>query len=69
MPLGLKPRGLIWQVDGRTVALTNKSPYRIILSRERFTTGKHTARVVVMTEDGNQEVSPEISFSFAPDTP
>ena len=66
MPLDLQPRGLIWQIDGRTVALTNKSPYRVTLARDRFTNGKHRARLLVLTEDGGQKMSPEIEFSFAP---
>jgi len=66
LPLGLKARGLIWQVDGRTVALTNKSPYRIFLEHDRFAPGKHTARVIVWTEDGQQQMSPEINFVFGP---
>ncbi|HEX8551909.1 MAG TPA: glycosyl hydrolase [Abditibacteriaceae bacterium] len=66
LPLNMKPRGLIWQIDGRTVALTNKSPYRITVARDRFTSGKHRARLVVLTPNGGQETSPEIEFSFAP---
>jgi hypothetical protein len=66
LPLGFKPRGLIWQVDGRSVALTNKAPFRITLERDRFVPGKHRARVLVLTEDGRQESSPEIEFTFAP---
>lgn len=65
LPIGLKPRGLIWQVDGRTVALTNKSPYRINLEHDRFAPGKHVARVIVWTDDGAQLTSPEIGFVFA----
>lgn len=64
LPVGMEPRGLLWQVDGRTVALTNTLPYRVSIPRERFGAGPHTARVVVLpkTDTTLQLASPEISF-------
>lgn len=66
LPLGMQIRGLIWQIDGRTVALTNTAPFRITLSRDRFPDGRHTARVLVMDTEGVQHTSGEVFFEFAP---
>lgn len=65
MPLKLQPRGIIWQIDGRAVALTNTVPYRVSISRERFLPGEHTARVVVLDQQGKEHYSPEVRFSIA----
>lgn len=64
LPVGMEPRGLLWQVDGRTVALTNTLPYRVSIPRERFGVGPHTVRVVVLpkTDTTLQLASPEIKF-------
>jgi len=64
LPVGMEPRGLLWQVDGRTVALTNTLPYRVSIPRERFGAGPHTVRVVVLpkTDTTLQLASPEIKF-------
>jgi Glycosyl hydrolase family 26 len=64
LPLDLQPRGLIWQVDGRTVALTNTAPYRISVPQERLASGHHTARVLVLAKDeaDTQYASPEVEF-------
>jgi hypothetical protein len=64
LPLDLQPRGLIWQVDGRTVALTNTAPYRVIVAKERLAPGPHTARVLVIAKDeaGTQYASPAVEF-------
>ncbi|HEX8835009.1 MAG TPA: glycosyl hydrolase [Abditibacteriaceae bacterium] len=68
LPQGMEPRGLIWQIDGRTIALTNKSPYRVTVQRDRFAPGKHRAKVIVMQKNGlmAQQASPEVEFEFAP---
>jgi hypothetical protein len=64
IPIGLEPRGLLWQVDGRTIAITNTSPYRTVIKRERMSPGRHTARVVILLRgDSTQQMtSPEIPF-------
>ena len=67
LPLDMKVRGMIWQIDGRTVALTNTAPFRVTIERDRFPEGAHTARVIVLQPDGTQRTSSEINFSFAPD--
>ena len=68
LPLGLVPRGLLWQIDGQTIAITNTSPYRVSISRERFGPGTHLARVIVIekNESGTQHSSPPVEFQFAP---
>ena len=69
LPLGMNTKvlGLIWQIDGKTVFLTNTAPFRVTIERERFPEGKHTARVIVLQKDGTQRTSGEVNFSFAPD--
>jgi hypothetical protein len=68
LPVGLTPRGLLWQVNGRTIAITNSSPYRFSISRERFGPGTHVVRVIVIekNEVGTQHTSPPVEFQFAP---
>jgi hypothetical protein len=68
LPIGMRPKGLIWQIDGKAVALTNKSPYRATVYRDRIGPGKHRARLIVLTDDPQapQQESPEIEFEFAP---
>ncbi len=68
LPLDMKARGLYWQIDGQTIAITNTNPYRITVSRDRFASGRHRARVVVLLNDnlGTQRPSPDVEFEFAP---
>lgn len=68
MPLGLEPRGVIWQVDGRAVALTNTIPYRVSIPKARFLLGDHTARIVVLDKQGKEYKSPEVQFTLADET-
>ncbi len=63
MPLNLQPQGIIWQVDGRAVALTNTVPYRVTIPRDRFLPGDHTARVLVVDQAGKEHLSPSIAFT------
>jgi hypothetical protein len=62
MPVGIEPVGLLWQVNGRTLAMTNTAPYRVSIPRERLRLGTYTARVVIMTKGGGQLASPEVPF-------
>jgi hypothetical protein len=64
LPLGMQARGIIWQVDGRTLALTNTQPFRVSVPRERLIEGDHTARVIVMLRDGREMPSTEVSFTL-----
>jgi hypothetical protein len=66
LPMNLTPRGLLWQIDGRTIALTNVAPYRITVSKDRYGPGPHTARVIVLAHDGVQHSSPAVEFEFSP---
>ena len=68
LPVGLEARGLIWIVDGRTVALTNTAPYRVSVPFDRLGAGKHTAQVQVMAKDdyGTIHSSPEVHFTLEP---
>ena len=68
LPTDMKPVGLIWQVDGRTMAITNSMPYRVTVPRERLGVGRHTARVLVIAKGAGaaQQVSPDINFEIAP---
>jgi hypothetical protein len=63
LPLDMEAKGLIWQVDGRTVALTNTKPYRVYIPFEKIGPGKHTARVIALdAKTFKQSASPEVSF-------
>jgi hypothetical protein len=64
LPLGYQVRGIIWQVDGRTLALTNRAPFRVSVPRERLIEGEHTAQVIVLTKDGKEVRSPQITFTL-----
>ncbi|PQV63890.1 Glycosyl hydrolase family 26 [Abditibacterium utsteinense] len=64
LPIGQKARGIIWQVDGKTIALTNREPFRVSVPRERLIEGEHTAKIIVLTRDGRQSESSEVRFSL-----
>lgn len=68
LPLDLIPEGLMWQLDGHTVALTNTPPYRVAIDRARIAPGHHTARLLVIARDADhtEHLSPEVSFEMAP---
>ncbi len=67
LPLGMNApgqlRGIIWQVDGNTLALTN-SKLRVSVPRERLIEGEHVAKIIVMTRDGRQTESASIRFTL-----
>ena len=64
IPLGLKPMGVIWKIDNRTVAISNTTPFKIAVERERFGVGMHTARVQVLDERGATYDSPPVEFEW-----
>jgi len=67
MPLGLEAAAIFWRVDGRTVALTNTTPYRVTVPRARFLPGDHTAGIVVLDRNGLEHPSPDVTFTILPD--
>jgi hypothetical protein len=63
LPLDLQVQGILWQVDGQTVALTNAAPFRVSIPRARFGPGKHSVRLVVIERrTGQQHASQEVEF-------
>ena len=64
LPLAMNAKGMMWQIDGRTVAITNTKPYRIHVSAEKIGPGKHTARVIAFDEKFQQTPSPEVTFEM-----
>lgn len=64
LPNHLDARGIIWQVDGRAVALTNTQPFRVTMPRERFIEGEHTAQIIVFGRDGSESRSSAITFTI-----
>jgi hypothetical protein len=65
IPLGLKPIGVVWRINGRAVALSNSAPFRLVLSRDRFAAGAHSAQVQVLTEGGGAPYSsPPVDFQW-----
>ena len=64
LPLNMEAKGLIWQVDGRTVAMTNVKPYRVYIPIAKIGPGKHTARVIALDNNLKQSASPEVTFEL-----
>jgi hypothetical protein len=64
LPLGMEARAIIWQVDGRTLGLTNTAPFRVTVPRERLIEGDHTAKIIVMTKDGKESSSTDVTFTL-----
>lgn len=64
LPVGMQARAIIWQVDGRTLGLTNTAPFRVTVPRERLIEGDHTAKIIVMTKDGKEMSSTEVAFTL-----
>lgn len=64
VPLTTQAAGIIWQIDGRAVALTNTIPYRVSIPRDRLTPGEHTTRILVLpkTRGTEDQFSDEVKF-------
>lgn len=69
LPIDFKPSGLIWQVDGRTMAITNAAPFRASIPKERIGEGKHSVKLIVIAKNGDTSISTEIPFTIPPYTP
>jgi len=65
LPLNMQAAGIIWQINGQAVALTNTVPYRIALAKGRLAPGEYTARIRVLPKlAGEQEkYSAEVKFT------
>ena len=46
LPPEAKPRSVLWQIDGRTISMTNVWPYALSLPARRLTPGFHTVRAI-----------------------
>ncbi len=64
LPLGMETRGLIWQVDGQTIAIKNTQPFRVTVPRERLIEGQHTAQLIAIQPDGSRAVSSTVTFTI-----
>lgn len=65
LPIGMETKGLLWQIDGRTIAITNTKPYRVYIPIDRLGPGQHRARVVAMdAKTFKQSMSPEVTFEL-----
>ena len=64
LPLNMEAKGLMWQINGRTVAITNTKPYRVYIPIEKIGPGKHKARVIALDQNLKQTVSAEVSFEL-----
>jgi hypothetical protein len=62
LPNGMEARGIIWQVDGKTLAITNTQPFRVTVPRERFIEGEHSAQITVWTKAGGEVKSSVVRF-------
>ncbi len=63
LPLGMSMSAVFWQVDGKTIALTN-SKLRVSVPRERLIEGEHTAQIIVKMRDGRSIPSAAIRFTL-----
>ena len=64
LPIGMEARGLIWQVDGHTIAIKNTQPFRVTVPHERLVEGQHTAQVIAIQNDGSRAVSSTVTFTI-----
>ena len=64
LPLGMQARGIVWQVDGHTIALKNTQPFRVTVPHERLVEGEHTAQVIVLLPDGTRAQSSTVTFTI-----
>ena len=64
LPLGTRARGIIWKVDGQTIAIKNTQPFRVTVERQRLIEGRHTAQVIVLGLDGTQSQSSTVTFTI-----
>ena len=62
LPVGMEARGLIWQVDGRPIAIKNTQPFRVTVPRDRLVEGQHTAQLIAIQMDGTRAVSSTVTF-------
>lgn len=64
IPQALNPMGVIWKIDGRTVMISNTSPFHAVIARDRFAAGQHTAIVQVLDKNGETYNSPPVDFEW-----
>ncbi len=57
LPPDAKPRSLLWQIDGRTVSITNVWPYALSLPARRLMPGFHSVRAVARFDGDTPEIS------------
>ncbi|RYX83506.1 hypothetical protein EON83_13955 [bacterium] len=63
LPQGVEAHGVLWKVDGLTVALSNTRDMRRNIPFARFVEGPHTASVTVLTNVGEMH-SDEVRFTI-----
>ena len=64
LPMNMETRGLIWQVDGQTIAIKNTQPFRVTVPRDRLIEGQHTAQLIAIQPDGSRAVSSTVTFTI-----
>ncbi len=57
LPPNVSPRSLMWQIDGRTVSMTNVRPYSLYLPARRLMPGFHSVRAVAHFDGDTPEIS------------
>jgi len=63
VPRYINVRFIMFEVDGKTVGVTNRAPYTYILRRDRSDDGEHTFQVIVEERDGGKHVVGPIRFT------
>jgi hypothetical protein len=64
VPRHIGVRFIMFEVDGKTVGVTNRAPFTYVLRRANFTDGEHTLRVIVEERGGEKHTIGPIRFTF-----
>ncbi|MCS6860705.1 MAG: glycoside hydrolase family 26 protein [Abditibacteriales bacterium] len=62
-PLSLRPRYVMFVIDGRLSIVTNVAPFRCLLSKERLKAGTHTVKAIAYDADGKVHESETVTFT------
>ena len=62
LPPETRPRSVSWQIDGRTISMTNVWPYALSLPARRLMPGFHSVRIVARFDNGPELSSADVEF-------
>ncbi|MBI3920349.1 MAG: hypothetical protein HY318_02935 [Armatimonadetes bacterium] len=64
VPSFILAKYVVFELDGKTIGVTNKAPFTHVLRRDRFTDGTHSLRVIVEDRDGEEFAVDPVRFTF-----